>query len=153
MNRIALILALVLISACSSGRPESQQAVKDPVSDDLTGEYTNVHTIMHVGESDWEEATVRDTLSIRQQRDSTAFYFALVQANYHICEMQGTGTRTSDAIAAPPETIEFGGEEDVCLLRIVAETDTIRLVDEGNVCRRYYCGARASIDGIAFPRR
>jgi len=152
MKRIALCLVLGFVSACAGGAPESLPVIEEPGMDDLAGEYLNVHTIMHVGETGWEEAVVRDTLSIRQQGDSTAFYFALVQANYHICEMQGTGTRTSDAIAAPPETIEFGGEEDVCLLRIVAEADTIRLVDEGDVCRRYYCGARASINGVAFPR-
>lgn len=150
MSRIALLIFVVFFSGCTVGAPPF---VEDAGIDDLTGEYTMSHTIMHVGEDGWEESVVRDTLSISLQGDTVSFYFALVQANYHICEMGGTGARTSEGIAAPPELIEFGGEEDVCRLRIVAERDTIRLVDEGNVCRRYYCGARAYIDGVAFPRQ
>ncbi len=153
MNRIAFLVACAVVSACSGSNPEQQQAIGNLQADDLTGEYTMLHTVMHLGANDWEEAEVRDTLSISQQGDSTSFYLALVQTNYHICEMEGTGTRTSDGITTPPENIEFGGEVDVCRFRLVADADTIRLVDEGNICRRYYCGARAYLDGVAFPRR
>jgi hypothetical protein len=152
MKRIALCLVLGFVSACAGGAPESLPVIEEPGMDDLAGEYLNIHTIMHVGETGWEEAVVRDTLSIWPRGDSTAFYLALVQTNYHICEMQGMGVQTPEGIATSPELIGFGGEEDVCLLRIVAEADTIRLVDEGDVCRRYYCGARAFINGVAFPR-
>ncbi len=152
MKPFALVALCGLLSACTGSVPQPPQQ-GGPAQINLTGEYTSIHTITFLGEKDWEEGEVRDTLSIVEEGDSARFYFGLVQTNFHLCEMQGEGIRTPDGIVAPPEEIEFGGETATCNLRIVADSDTIRLVDEDNICRRYYCGARASIDGVEFPRR
>lgn len=156
MNRFVPLIALLGLAACaglaSVEAPVTAEA-DDRSGDDLSGEYVRWHTITYLGEKDWEEGEVRDTLAIRQQGTEASFFFALIHTNFHLCEMEGSGVVTADGLIAAPEEITFGGETDTCRLRIAADADTLRLVDEGNVCRRYYCGARGFIDGIAFPRR
>lgn len=150
MKRIIPFILSGLLAACSGPPPTPPN--ESPGQPDLTGEYTRFHTISYVGEEDWDEGEVRDTLSIVDHGGTATFFFALVQTNFHICEMEGTGIRIADRIEAPPEEVEFAGEVDTCRFRIVADGDELRLEDEGNTCRRYYCGVRASIDGVTFSR-
>lgn len=142
-----LLVIMAMLAACSSPAETVVQ------QEDLSGEYVNDHTIMHVGETDWEESMVRDSLSIVQNDGSASFHFMLVQTNYHTCEMQGVGRVDGSTIFVAPEPVDFGGEEATCTLRIEADSNVIRLVDPDNVCRRYYCGARAGIDQTEFPRQ
>ncbi|MDX1438458.1 MAG: hypothetical protein R3284_01010, partial [Rubricoccaceae bacterium] len=63
--RIGSVVVICMVSACASV-PVADDSSASVAQDDLTGAYTNPHTIMHVGETDWEEANVRDTLSVVQ---------------------------------------------------------------------------------------
>lgn len=122
-----------------------------PSADDLTGAYVRLHTIQVYDGKDWASSKVNDTLALTQDGDSLAVEFVLLHANAHLCEFHGTAVREGEGFVAR-EIVEVGAEKEVCSLRITASPDSITLLDDDNVCRQYYCGARGSIDGITFSR-
>lgn len=115
----------------------------------ITGSYTYDHTIMVMGSEQEEDEEVSDCLAITEEGDTLSFSVALIQANEHSCELSGKATKQSDGSFLYTEEIE---DEGTCKFVITIEDASIDLTDVDDICRTYYCGARASFDSASFQR-
>lgn len=72
------------------------------------------------------------------------------QANAHICGFEGPGTKTNDGFLFS-ERLDDGTE---CTLTVrMDDLGNVSFQDPGYACTRYYCGARAAFDAIAFSAK
>jgi hypothetical protein len=117
------------------------------------GTYVHHHAVgvYDSEKDDWVGSAAEDCLRLKQRADGGLdFAFQLIATNAHVCSMGGVAQRSGDAYEYR-ETIELSKDETLdCVLRLRLQPDRIVLEDAGQVCRRWYCGARAGIDGSEF---
>jgi len=119
----------------------------------LFGDYAMPRTIMALDSDaeDWSTQAVDDCLSLHGADDgSVSFTFQLTQTNFHQCSMSGRLRVAGDHLAYLADAESAG--EPPCALRITATGGEIVLHDPDGACQRYWCGARAAIDGARFAR-
>jgi hypothetical protein len=110
--------------------------------------YVNVHKIGYFDESsEMKWADVEDEFELTPIEDGIQFSFHITAPNYHFCGMKGTAIKKSTHYEY--REMVRGSE---CVLKIFVTDGTVRLEDEGLVCRTVHCGARGGIDGIRFTR-
>lgn len=143
--RLGLLVLATSMAGCTPA--------PDPVLPDmpLTGSYSYDHEISVFDGTDWEPNNVSDRLAVIERGDSLDVTFVLLHTNAHICEWHGAMGREDGSWTAR-ETLELPNASPDCVLRLEVTADSLTLRDEEFVCRRYYCGARGSIDGIGFSR-
>jgi uncharacterized protein len=98
---------------------------------------------------DWKVGESTDCLSITASADGAAeFSIESIQTNGHSCAIYETAHRTDNVF----EFLDLRPEAeawDQCRLRLVVKQGVIEVEAEG--CRGY-CGMRAGLDGMSFPR-
>lgn len=93
----------------------------------------------------WECSTIDDELLIGDIEDSKLkFWLWIVGTNAHQCSMSGAAERTS--------TNEFSHTHSACNLKITLEPNMVKVQDIDAICRRDFCGTRASIGTIVFHK-
>lgn len=154
-HAVAIVLAssFLGLAACASRTAppavSNRAASADPVEAPLAGSYTTRHTITMVCDSpDPCEEEVTDRLSIEPvDGGDLAVTIDVVRDNGHSCSFADRLERDP----ADPARWRFHTDDDAeggaCDLTLVRYPDRVELAAEG--CR-YYCGARAYLDGI-FP--
>ena len=151
MTPLAQRFALLLLplAACASGpaTPDAPLAPEVP----LTGSYTSEHQVGIFDGDDFVPTEVTDTLVLRERGDSLAVTFSLIGANAHTCGFGGLLGREGDRWVAR-ETLDYLPNAPTCALSVGIARDSIVLRDSAYICRRAYCGARASIDEAVFAR-
>src|SRR4030042_3743423 len=93
-------------------------------------------------------ADVKDEFELTPIEDGIQFAFQITAPNYHFCRMKGTAIKK--ATHYEYREMVRGSE---CVLKIFVTDDSVRLEDEGLVCRTAHCGARGGIDGARFTRK
>lgn len=140
-----LINALVICVCGLVGAVHAQDALdlKQPKL------YVNIHKIGYFDESsEMKWADVKEEFELTPIENGIQFSFHIIATNYHTCSMRGTAIKK--ATHYEYREIVHGNP---CVLKIFVADDTVRLKDEGIVCRRFYCGARGGIDGARFTRK
>jgi len=112
--------------------------------------------LVYDGDRDrWEPKEVENCLALAPDgENSVKFSFVLIHTNGHQCQMDGVATLVGNHLEfRPPSEQGPSEEQNQCLLRIKVRKHSIILEDNELMCRTYYCGARAGIDGWGFDRK
>ncbi len=100
-----------------------------------------------------EPVKTEDCLTLKPSKgNSIHFSFNLVGANGHTCSMEGEAIFTGSAYQSVPDAGDADAPKD-CKLLVHIKRNTVALEDIDGVCREYFCGARAAIDGVEFGRK
>lgn len=93
---------------------------------------------------------VEDYIAVGAVSDSRLLvHFQSTQANGHSCELQGEFLKKDKSwIYSEPEPKETLG----CEIKLQFQKNRAAIVTNGDSSCRYYCGARAHLDGISYPR-
>jgi hypothetical protein len=115
--------------------------------------YVQAHDIaVHENGAD-KKYHVNDTLRIKSQDDQTVtFSLSIAGSNASSCELKGTATKVADHFEHS-ETLATFDDHPKCLLQIAFDDKHAVVTDVGDVCRRAYCGAQATIGRTEFTRR
>ncbi|HIG73618.1 MAG TPA: hypothetical protein EYQ24_03280 [Bacteroidetes bacterium] len=143
MTRRLAAAAALTCAACTSTPPADAPP--------LTGSYVAEHEVIVYDGTDWTPQPATDQLAVVPRGDSLDVSFVLLHTNAHICEWHGTMGREGDEWVSR-EVLEYVGERPECAMTLHVSADSLTLGDAGAVCRRAYCGARGTIDGIGFAR-
>ena len=149
-RRLAVLLVLPL-AACAASDTAPEAGSSRAPAPPLTGTYTDDHEVGVFNGADVVPEPVTDVLVLIERGDSLEVAFDLVGANAHLCGFGGTMGRER-GVWTWRETLDLADAPEACVLSLEVAADTLRLHDLGQVCRSYYCGARAAIDGAAFAR-
>jgi uncharacterized protein len=87
--------------------------------------------------------------------DVLRFDLELVGGNGHMCEMHGKAEASDeDGVYVHHQVLEphDNGALVQCELKLRLYRGYLVLQDVAHQCRQYYCGARAGLDGVGFPR-
>jgi hypothetical protein len=97
------------------------------------------------------EKEVDDCLTIRKEsKDSAWIQFFSVQTNGHSCSDQGFARIVDGALVYCPEGEGYGGQ----CARIEVTADRLLMKRVGSADKRdAFCGSRATINGLSFPRK
>ena len=143
--RAALLVLALGLAACSS-------APAAPEAPPLSGTYTHDHEVGIFDGTDFAPTEVTDTMTLIERGDSLFVAVDLIGANAHLCAFRGTMGAAPSGGWVWRETLDEIYDNQTCELSLDVSPTTIRLSDRDSNCRRYYCGARAGLDGAAFER-
>jgi hypothetical protein len=115
--------------------------------------YVHAHDIaVHEDGAD-KKYHVNDTLRITAQKDQTIkFSLSIAGSNASSCTLKGTATKVADHFEHS-ETLATFDDHPKCVLQIEFDDNHAVVTDVGDVCRRGYCGAQATIGRTEFKRR
>lgn len=124
------------------------------VLDEITGTYkvpaARCSTILDNGSLVSCEREVQDCLTIRKQTDDSAWIqFSSTQENAHECSDEGIAKLVDGALLYCPEKLAY---EKQCVRIEVGNGGLVMKLINGEGKRDAFCGMRASITGLAFPR-
>lgn len=80
----------------------------------------------------------------------------LIQANAHMCFLKGRALLVNHQWVVSETASEGLPDADVgpgCQLTLDVSPKQVGFKDPDYQCQRYHCGARASFDGVTFPRQ
>ena len=122
-----------------------------------------VEVVDDTARNGWSPARVEDTLSIAARPNGRLWIsVTLVQGNAHMCLLDGLADYTNGEIVYrsddPGNQAQDSNAdpEAPCEVRVrVSETDglTLSVPDAAQQGCRWFCGARATLDGAVFPWR
>ena len=150
-RRLSPLLALVLAACSGCAAPEATRPEPLAPEATLSGTYSYDHEVGVFDGTDFVPEPTSDVLVLIERGDSLAVAFDLVRTNAHLCSFGGTMTRER-GVWTWHETLDLGDAPEACMLTLEVTADSLTLHDRDGVCRQYYCGARAAIDGAAFAR-
>lgn len=113
--------------------------------------YLYPHITSILGANDWESILVQDRLMFHPLGNGrAAFFLSNVAANAHHCTFEGIAEKTGDKWAWESTMFAFdSGKAETCRLEFSRWDGGYLSVsagsDDGNICHRYFCGARAGV--------
>ena len=115
--------------------------------------YVHAHDIaVHEDGAD-KKYHVNDTLKVRPKGSQTiTFSLSIAGSNASSCTLKGTATKVGDDFEYS-ETLAAFDDHPKCVLQIAVDDKHAMVTDVGDVCRRGYCGAQATIGRTEFKRR
>ena len=112
---------------------------------------TRGNAVYNPDTKDWDPTRSTDCMTLEPDRPGTVrFAINLVQINGHSCWLDGRMKREGASLTYLPDPKE--PELKDCRFSMRLKRNTIELSDPDGACRRYACGARASIERTAFLR-
>jgi uncharacterized protein len=122
-----------------------------PVDAALSGRYVVEKTVALVGGEDPQLVGGNDCLSLLPRADGD-FDLSIesIQTNAHSCSVTGIVRADGQGLRLVAGSTAEGGDDE-CALRLVVEQGELRVEDADATCRAW-CGARARLDGLRFPR-
>ena len=125
-------------------------------SGQLNGVYTETrdNAIYEGPEKDWVKTKTTDCFSVKRQKNGQALIdVVLVQANAHLCTFSGLVDVVGNTLIAIPEEAQPRESGPHCQLKIHIEPKQFVFEDKDQTCKPFYCGARASFDGVKITRK
>jgi hypothetical protein len=115
--------------------------------------YVHAHDIaVHENGAD-KKYHVNDTLRIQARDDQTiTFSLSIAGSNASSCTLKGTAKKIADHFEHS-ETLDTFDDHPKCVLQIQFDDKHVVMTDVGDVCRRGYCGAQATIGRTEFKPR
>lgn len=124
-----------------------------PADASVAGRYIVDHTVALVGE-EMTRATVSDCLALESREDgSFRLSIESVQANAHLCSFEARVRADGSVLRVVPGSTSDDDDVDGpgCALAVRVENGELQVEDPDGACHRY-CGARARLGGLRFPR-
>lgn len=142
-----LLIALVILSGCSQGEEQANQAAPDKTGSGAASKAKpgEIRTLMGLYEGGDVEPK-NQLCMVENEGEQTRFGMVVWGANQHSCSGSGSAVRTGDKLQ-----LKMAGDE-ACTIDASIKGASIHLSETVPEGCAYYCGARARLTAVRFDK-